>query len=188
VLEHCTAHGSTSLPGRPHSLGQNRPGGVVPQCAQRRRRHNDRAPAYTDANTNTAATITANLVTPSSPRCRGASPSPSRSAYNAHSDGWLGIFVGSYAVAGGYAGTLIDERLKLWDFNSGWFDHPESQTGISGFPLSAWLPVDRSHGYTIWVWCGGSIASDGFYGPPYHGSDAESIMNITVPSIFWALF
>jgi hypothetical protein len=104
----------------------------------------------------------------------------------AHTDGWTGLFVGRYTLAGGADGTPVDQRLKIWDLNSGWLDSLYAKGSTSGYPLSAQIQVDQSHYYIIWAWSGGSIAADGFY--TFNGSGAWSTMSVAVPSISWELF
>jgi hypothetical protein len=102
-----------------------------------------------------------------------------------HSDGFVGLYVGRYTLAGGFDGAPIDQRISLWNDDSWWYG-TSGQGSNSGFPLSAQLNVDSSHYYAIWVWCGGRDTSggDGFW----WWSTANSNFSMQVPSITWELF
>jgi hypothetical protein len=102
-----------------------------------------------------------------------------------HSDGFVGLYVGSYTLAGGFDGARIDQKSYLWSDDSWWYGTSGQGTN-SGFPVSAQLNVDSNHYYAIWVWCGGRDTSggDGFL----WFSTANSNFSMQVPSITWELF
>jgi hypothetical protein len=104
----------------------------------------------------------------------------------AHSDGWVGLNIGRYTLAGGADGTPVDQRTKIWELNSGWLDTLYAKGSTTGYPLSAQIQVDSAHYYLVWVWTGGRISADGYYA--VNGSCAWSTMSATVPAFSWELF
>lgn len=104
---------------------------------------------------------------------------------SAHSDGWVGLNVGRYTLAGGGAGTPVRQQLYRWNDDSWWSGASDSGS-TSGFPLFAQINVERSYWYAIWVWCGGSISGAGW--GTFSGSGAGAVMNARVPAITWELF
>lgn len=104
---------------------------------------------------------------------------------SAHSDGWIGLNVGRYTLAGGSAGTPVRQQTRLWNDDSWWSGASDSGSN-SGYPLFAQLSVDRSHWYALWVWIGGSISGAGW--GTFSGSGAGAVMNARVPAITWELF
>jgi hypothetical protein len=106
---------------------------------------------------------------------------------SAHSDGWLGFYVGRYTLAGGFDGAPVFQQSMLWNDDS-WFSGAGFHSGSnSGYPLFAQCNVDSAHWYAIWVWCGGRATGAG-WGSPFSGSGAGSSLAATVPSITWELF
>ena len=105
---------------------------------------------------------------------------------SAHADAWIGLYVGSYDLAGSFVGEVIDQRITLWTDDS-WLYGSRLNTGSnSGYGIYAPpIPVDRQHQYIIWVWCGGEVSADGFH--LFNGSGAVDQLNISVPSITWEL-
>jgi len=104
---------------------------------------------------------------------------------SANTNGFIGIYIGSYNLDGGFAGTLVDQQISLWNDSSWW--RGANNTGSNlGFPLFSQCSVDSDHFYAIWVRCGGynSAAGWSFFG----GSGSNSSMFVGVPSITWELF
>lgn len=104
----------------------------------------------------------------------------------AHSEGWIGLYVGRYRLDGSFEATALDQRATLWNDTSGWLDDRPNRIGTStAYPLSARFAVDRGHQYAIWVWCGGTIWADGWH--TFSGSSAAASMHVALPSISWEL-
>jgi hypothetical protein len=106
---------------------------------------------------------------------------------SAHSDGWIGLYVGQYNLSGGFDATVVDQRISLWSDDSWWYGVGPISASNSAFPLFAQMNVDSSHWYALWVWCGGNVSACGF-GSPFWGSGATGRMSVTLPSITWELF
>ncbi len=105
---------------------------------------------------------------------------------SAHSDGWIGLYVGQYTLTGDLDGVPVDQQFTLWSDDS-WAVGAGAHSGAnSGYPLSAWFTVDSNHWYAMWVWCGGSIYGDGSH--TFWGSFGSSSMNVVVPSISIVLY
>lgn len=104
---------------------------------------------------------------------------------SAHSDGFIGMYVGRYNQSGGFDRTIVDQKRSLWS-DSSWWSGGSGRGSNSGFPLSAQFNVDRSHWYALWIWCGGNISAEGFH--TFHGSGSGAVMSVAVPSITWQLF
>jgi len=104
---------------------------------------------------------------------------------SAHSDGWVGISVERFDMAGFPAGVLVDQQIFLWADNSWWTGAGYSSGSNNALPLSAQCTVDNQHTYHVWVRCGGSISAGGWHGG--FGSDAWSRIFGSVPSITWEL-
>jgi hypothetical protein len=106
---------------------------------------------------------------------------------SAHSDGWIGLYVGRYTIAGGFDGAAVNQKISLWSDDS-WWSGAGSQSGSSsGFPLFAQFNVDSAHWYALWVWCGGYVHGAG-WGGWFSGSGAGANLSVSVPSITWELF
>lgn len=105
---------------------------------------------------------------------------------SAHSDGWVGIAVERFDMAGLPTGVLVDQKIFLWAADSGWADGGFHYGSSSAFPLFAQCTVDDQHVYHIWVRCGGSISAAGWSGR-IGGSYAGSRIFGSVPSITWEL-
>lgn len=106
---------------------------------------------------------------------------------SAHSDGWLGFYVGRYTLAGGFDGAPVFQQSMLWNDDSWWGGAGSHSGSNSGYPLFAQFNVDNAHWYAIWVWCGGRATGVG-WGSPFWGSGAGSNLAVSVPSISWELF
>jgi len=106
---------------------------------------------------------------------------------SAHSDGWIGLYVGRYTLAGGFDGAPVNQRVRLWNDDSWWSGAGSHSGSTSGFPLFAQLGVDSAHWYALWVWCGGRATGDG-WGGLFSGSGAGSNLSVLVPSMTWELF
>jgi len=104
---------------------------------------------------------------------------------SAHSDGWVGLSVEQFDLAGLPAGVLVDQKIFLWADNSWWTGAGYSSGSNNAFPLMAQCTVDNQHLYHLWVRCGGSISAGGWHGG--FGSDAWSRIFGAVPSITWEL-
>jgi hypothetical protein len=105
---------------------------------------------------------------------------------SAHSDGWIGLYVGQYNSAGELDRVPVDQQITLWSDDSwavGAGDHSGSN---SGYPLSAWFTVDSAHWYAMWVWCGGSTYGDGSH--IFYGSFGNAYLDLVVPSISIVLY
>lgn len=105
---------------------------------------------------------------------------------SAHSDAFIGLYVGRYTLAGGFDGAPVNQMTSLWNDDSWWSGSWSNKGSNSGFPLFAQLNVDSAHWYAIWVWTGGS--ADGAGWGTFSGSGANSVLRTTVPSITWELF
>ena len=105
---------------------------------------------------------------------------------SAHSDAFIGLYVGRYNLSGGFDGAPINQQIGLWSDDSWWSGAGSHSGSNSGYPLFAQLNVDRSHWYAIWVWCGGRATGDGW--GTFSGSGAGSNLSVRVPSITWELF
>jgi hypothetical protein len=106
-----------------------------------------------------------------------------------HSDGWLGLYVGRYNLAGAFDRAVVSYQLLQWKSDE-WFLHSGTVRGSNpGYPLTAYFPVDTAHWYAIWVWSGGSVwATDNWAGGFFaEGSSANSNLNLGVPLISMAL-
>jgi hypothetical protein len=106
---------------------------------------------------------------------------------SAHSDGWIGLYIGRYNLSGGFDGDAAKQQITLWSDDSWWSGTGPQSGSNSAFPLFAQINVDSSHYYALWVWCGGSVSGCGF-GSPFSGSGATARMSVTLPSITWELF
>jgi hypothetical protein len=105
---------------------------------------------------------------------------------SAHADGWIGLYVGRYDLAGAFIGDVIDQRITLWSDDSwlyGSRGNPGSSSGYGLYPPP--IQVDRQHQYIIWVWCGGKASAEGWHA--LYGSGALNTLNVGVPSISWEL-
>ena len=107
---------------------------------------------------------------------------------SAHTDGWIGLFIGSYnASDNSYAGTIIDQKTELFSDDSWWSGVGRQNLSNSGFPLGNMIPVDNAHWYALWVWSGGRIDADG-WGGTFSGSGANSNLVTNIPSMSWTYF
>jgi hypothetical protein len=104
---------------------------------------------------------------------------------SAHSDGFIGLYVGRYTLAGGFDGAPVNQQISLWHDNS-WWSGASGSASSSGYGLSAQFNVDSSHYYQIWVWCGGYVSASGWH--TFSGSGAGAYMSARVPSIHAELF
>jgi hypothetical protein len=105
---------------------------------------------------------------------------------SAHSDGWLGLYVGRYTLDGGFDGAPVSQHVSLWNDDSWWGGAGPHTGSNSGYPLSAQINVDSAHWYAIWAWCGGRATGAGW--GTFSGSGAGSNLSVGVPSITWTLF
>ena len=104
---------------------------------------------------------------------------------SAHTDGFIGLYVGRYNLSGGFEGAAVSQQTSLWNDSSWWSGTSDSGSN-SAFPLFAQFNVDSDHWYAMWVWCGTHIEAAGFSAT--WGSGAYGIMDVAVPSITWQLF
>jgi hypothetical protein len=106
----------------------------------------------------------------------------------AGSDGWLGLYIGEYAVkGGGFTSAPVDQQINLWSDNSWWAGVGAQEGSSSGYPLFAQLEVDNDHYYEIWVWGGTDVYAAG-WGGLFSGSGAGGDLSAAVPSITWELY
>src|SRR5262245_28137063 len=105
---------------------------------------------------------------------------------SAHSDAFIGLYVGRYNVSGGFDGAPVSQIIRLWNDDSWWYGAGSHSGSNSGFPLIAQFNVDWSHFYALWVWCGGRATGEGF--GTFSGSGAGSQLSVAVPSMTWELF
>jgi hypothetical protein len=103
----------------------------------------------------------------------------------AHSDGWIGLFIGEFDLSGTEVSVPIDQQITLWSDDSWWQGVGFQQGSNSGFPLSAQLNVDSNHFYEIWVWCGVDVSAAGW--GTFSGSGAGADLSVSIPSITWEL-
>jgi hypothetical protein len=103
---------------------------------------------------------------------------------SAHSDGWIGLRVDTYNLAGALVGTPVYQKNSLW-WDDSWWSGASNSGSNSGYPLYARLTVDRDHYYAIRVWCGGSVSAAGW--STFSGSAAKASLSASVPSITWQL-
>jgi hypothetical protein len=103
----------------------------------------------------------------------------------AHSDGWLGLYVGQFTLAGILDWVPVSQHIFQWR-QDGFLGTTGSLGRNPPYPLSAFFPVNTAHWYGIWVWSGGSIYGDGMN--VAWGSSAWSRLNFVVPSISMALY
>jgi hypothetical protein len=105
---------------------------------------------------------------------------------SAHSDGFIGLYVGKYTLAGGFDSAPVNQTLWQWSDDSWWSGAGTNSGSTSGYPLFAQFNVDSAHYYAMWVWIGGSASGAGWSW--WGGSGAGSRINLTLPSITWELF
>ncbi len=105
---------------------------------------------------------------------------------SAHSDAFIGLYVGRYNLSGGFDGAPVNQQISLWNDDSWWSGAGSHSGSNSGYPLFAQFNVDRSHYYAMWVWCGGRATGAGW--STFSGSGAGSNLSVTVPSFTWELF
>jgi hypothetical protein len=105
---------------------------------------------------------------------------------SAHSDAFIGLYVGSYTLAGGFESAPVDQTISLWSDDSWWEGAGINRGSNSGFPLFAQFNVDNAHWYAIWVWAGTAVNAAGW--GTFSGSGAQGGIRAMVPSISWELF
>src|SRR5262249_9727625 len=81
---------------------------------------------------------------------------------SAHSDAFIGLYVGRYNWSGGFDAAPVSQMISLWNDDSWWAGAGSHSGSNSGFPLIAQFNVDRSHFYALWVWCGGRATGAGW--------------------------
>ncbi len=101
---------------------------------------------------------------------------------SAHSDGFIGLYAGSYDWSGAQTGTPVDQMITLWSDDS-WWSGASNQGSNSGYSLSGDFEVDADHYYALWVWCGVNDSAAGW--GTFSGSGSGSSLALTVPSISW---
>jgi hypothetical protein len=105
---------------------------------------------------------------------------------SAHSDAFIGLYVGRYTLGNSFDGAPVNQEIVLWSDDSWWSGAGSHQGENSGYPLFAQFNVDSSHWYALWVWCGGSASGEGW--GVFSGSGADSSMSVALRSITWELF
>jgi hypothetical protein len=69
---------------------------------------------------------------------------------SAHADGWIGLFVDSFDLAGTPTGPVVDQMIFLWSDDSWWGGTGWQAGSNSGYPLYAPpIQVDQDHQYVI---------------------------------------
>ena len=101
----------------------------------------------------------------------------------AHSDAFIGFWIGEYDANGVFQRALVDQRSKLWDDNSHLSDSGDHEEDVPGYPLFAFCSVSAWHQYVISVSIGGSASADRTIG----GAGAISALYAVIPSITWEL-
>lgn len=104
---------------------------------------------------------------------------------SAHSDGFIGLYVGRYTLSGGFDGAPVNQTIYLWRDDS-WWSGASGSASNSGYGLSAQINVDSSHYYLIWVWCGGYVSGSGW--GTFSGSAAGSYTSVRVPYVHAELY
>jgi hypothetical protein len=104
---------------------------------------------------------------------------------SAHTDGFIGLYVGRYNLSGGFDAAPVSQQRSLWN-DSSWWSGGSGSGSNSGYPLSAQFNVDSSHWYALWIWCGGNVSADGWH--TFSGSGAGARLAVAIPSITWELF
>ena len=100
----------------------------------------------------------------------------------AGSDGWLGMYIGEYAVDGaGLVSAPVDQQINLWSDNSWWSGVGGQEGSNSGYPLFAELEVDNAHFYEIWVWGGTDVYAAGWGGLFGSGAGGDTPRLVRVP-------
>jgi hypothetical protein len=100
-----------------------------------------------------------------------------------HSNGFIGLYVGSYDDNWNFTGALVHQQHSLWSDDSHLSDSGHHEKTNPGYSLNATCNVDSSHQYVIWVWTGGRAAADEVVG----GASAGSALSVSVPWIIWEL-
>jgi hypothetical protein len=88
----------------------------------------------------------------------------------------IGLQIDQYTEGDEYVATPVNQSITLWNSTGG-----EDRGSNSGYPLSASTPVDSDHYYVIWVQAAGEAGADGWSAA--WGSESNSFLNLTVPSI-----
>jgi hypothetical protein len=101
---------------------------------------------------------------------------------SSHSDGFIGLFAGSYDWAGNFNGTLVDQRISLWN-DDAWWNGATDLDSSDGVSLAANFQVDPDHWYALWLWCGTHDSGDG--DGTVSWGQAWSTLSIWAPSISW---
>jgi hypothetical protein len=76
-------------------------------------------------------------------------------------DGWIGLYVRAYNMDRSSAGAVLRQQNYLYSEHVSWLDSFETDFATTGYPISAMIPVDDSHMYTVWVWTGTFVSSGG---------------------------
>jgi hypothetical protein len=98
-------------------------------------------------------------------------------------ESWIGLYAEQYNVSdNSFAGAIIDQRSnRVFNLDAFYFYNVAGRNfSNSGFPLSAMIPVDSAHWYSIWFQCGGHASAAGVR------AYASSNIDLTVPSITWS--
>lgn len=76
----------------------------------------------------------------------------------AHTDGFLGVLVQSWDLAGNNFQTDIDRRIPLWSDGSSWYEN-HNDDGAGNYPSDTYFWAYSSRQYAVWAWCG--VSCDG---------------------------
>jgi hypothetical protein len=102
----------------------------------------------------------------------------------AHTDAFMGLYVGSYDLNGAFSGAVVDQRQSLWNDTSH-FTQTDDHGTNSATTLSTRLWVDNAHQYILWLWCGTAASGPG-NGGLFSGGGAWSSLSVTIPSLSWS--
>ena len=102
----------------------------------------------------------------------------------AHTDAFMGLYVGSYDLNGAFAGAVVDQRHSLWDDTSH-FTQTDDHGTNSATTVSTQLWVDNAHQYILWLWCGTAASGPG-NGGLFSGGGASSSLSVTIPALCWS--
>lgn len=103
---------------------------------------------------------------------------------DAHSDGFIGLFIGQYDYRGNFVGAPVNQQIDLWNDDSWFFGAGFHEDSSGGYPLLASFIFNDNYWYAIWVWVGCDMWADGT-GSGWSWSLADAALTVTVPSMTW---
>jgi hypothetical protein len=107
----------------------------------------------------------------------------------AHTFGWVGILVQTFAQDGTLVQTPVDKKGRIFNEDGGGSVIPPAEINVSlAEGEDFWgtsVIVRPSRWYAVWIWCGGGIRAAGWQNIAgvNVGSDARSEIDVEVPSI-----